>query len=176
MGMGMKTLEDALASFDGKATTILTEIRAAFGDSRSFVSDLVRLAAHDEAHVRDGATWLIKALLDDGIRLTPSQTDDLIGRLSDAPSWQSQLHLSQSIRHLEIPEHLAEGCADWLTPLLHNDRPFLRAWSMDALQHLVRSDPNLAGRAETALSVAEQDPAASVRARARACRKQANAP
>lgn len=168
----MKTLEQALRAFDGKATTILTETRAAFGDSETYLSDLIRLVAHDEPRIGDGATWLIKAHLDHGGRLTPRQTEDLIGHLGIAPSWQSQLHLCQLIRHLEVSALLADACADALMPLLQHDRPFLRAWSMDALQHVASRNPKLAARAAKALAAAESDPAASVRARARNRRKQ----
>jgi len=169
----VNSLEEALRNFDGKATTILTEIRATFGNEGSLLSDLVPLIAHSETQVSVGATWLIKDLLDDNMRLTPSQIEDLVGHLHAATSWQAQLHLCQSIRHIEIPEHLTTPCADWLMPLLQSDRPFLRAWSMDALQHLASRNKKLRAAAGTALDAAEQDPAASVRARARNCRKQA---
>ena len=67
--------------------------------------------------------------------------------------------------------HFVTNCADWFETLLKNDRPFLRAWSMDALQKLAQQDAELAQRADTALAAAEHDPAASVRVRARRWRK-----
>ena len=163
----MSRLEEALARYDGKATGVLAEIGATFGSQETFLSELVGLAAHEEAAISDGATWLIKAQLDDGARLTSSETEALLGHLDAIASWQAQLHICQSVRHLEIPGHLTNACADWLTALLVHSRPFLRAWSMDALQHLAQRDAELVPRAETALAAAEQDPAASVRARAR---------
>ncbi len=163
----MTELEEALARYDGKATDILLEIRAVFGDRESFLSELVGLAAHDDAAVSDGATWLIKARLEDGARLTGSETDALLGRLQAIASWQAQLHICQSLQRLAVPEPLTEAVADWLTPLLTSERPFLRAWSMDALQELASRNASLAASAEAALDAALQDSAASVRARAR---------
>lgn len=171
--MSTKAIEAALKTFDGKAITILSEIRAEFGDRRNFRSELVRLAAHDEANVSVGATWLIKDLVENGVRLTRAQTDDLMGQLDAVSSWAAQLHICQSVQHFDMSEQSRNTCADWLEPLLRSDRPFLRAWSMDALQHLARRSTQLAGRAEAALKAAEQDPSASVRARARNVRKQA---
>ena len=169
----MATLRDALRSFDGKAVSILSEIRAGFDGRETFVAELVSLAGDDEGAVSDGATWLIKNLLDEGASLTPSQTEDLIGRLDAITTWQAQLHICQMVPHLEMPEPLTDACADWLTGLLNSDRPFLRAWSMDALQQCAVRRATLAGRSEAALAAAEQDPAASVRARARSWRRHA---
>lgn len=169
----MSALREALKSFDGKAISLLAEARAKFGDRPRFLSELVRLAADDEAQISSGATWLIKDHLDHGDGLTARQTEDLMGSLDAVTSWQAQLHICQSVRRLEMPPHLARACADWLTPLLCSDRPFLRAWSMDALQHLAGQSADLAARAEAALKAAEDDPAASVRARARHWRKTA---
>ncbi len=168
----MNALYEALKDFDGKAMTILSEARAALGGRRSFVSDLVRLAAHEEANVSVGATWLIKDHLENGGRLTPARTKTLVGRLDAISSWQAELHVCQSVQYLEPSPEQARACADWLTPLLRSERPFLRAWSMDALQHLAQRNNDLAARAEAALNEADDDPAASVRARARNLRKQ----
>ena len=163
----MKTLEQALGRYDGNATELLTEIRAAFGARQTFLSELVSLASHEEAPISDGATWLIKALLDDGGRLTGSETEALLGGLDAITSWQAQLHVCQSVRHLTVPTHAASSSADWFEALLNSNRPFLRAWSMDALQELASHNATLGDRAATALEAAEQDSAASVRARAR---------
>ena len=163
----MKTLEEALGRYDGKATEVLAEIRAAFSARQTFLSELVSLASHEKAAISDGATWLIKALLDDGGRLTDSEAEALLGRLDAITSWQAQLHICQSVRHLAVPKHLASNCADWFEALLKSKRPFLRAWSMDALQELASRDAMLGDRAKDVLRAAERDPAASVRARAR---------
>ena len=167
----MSRLEEALARYDGKATGVLAEIRVTFGSQETFLSELVGLAAHEEAAISDGATWLIKAQLDDGARLTSSETEALLYHLYAITPWKAQLHICQSVRHLDVPMHFVTNCADWFETLLKNDRPFLRAWSMDALQKLAQQDAELAQRADTALAAAEHDPAASVRARARRWRK-----
>ena len=163
----MKALRDALGNFDGKAVSMLSEIRARHGGRKDFVSALVSLAADDDAPVSDGATWLIKNLLEDDVRLTASQTEALIDGLDAVTTWQAQLHICQSVQYLEVPSTLAGAFTDWLDPLLRSDRPFLRAWSMDALQQLASHNPTFSGRAAAALDAAREDPAASVRARAR---------
>ena len=167
----MTELEDALEEFDGKATSLLSEIKARFGDSPAFMDELIRLADCESGHVSAGATWLIKNLLEDGGRLSEQQTQDFLGRLNGVSDWQSQLHVCQSFQYLGMPAELAGACAAWLTPILRSDRPFLRGWSMDALQHLASRAPELGDSAAAALRAAEADPAASVRARARRWRR-----
>ena len=97
----MNALHEALKDFDGKAMTILSEARAALGGRPSFLSDLVRLAAHDEANVSAGATWLIKDHLENDGHLTRAQTKSLIGGLDAMSSWQSHLHVCQSVQYLQ---------------------------------------------------------------------------
>lgn len=167
----MTKLEDALEDFDGKATSLLSEIKARFGDGPAFIDDLIRLAESASGHVSAGATWLIKNLLEDGGRLSEAQANALLGRLDGISDWQAQLHVCQSLQYLDVPAELAGACAAWLTPILRSDRPFLRGWSMDALQHLASRAPELEDSAAAALRAAETDPAASVRARARGWRR-----
>ena len=167
----MKALREALGNFDGKAVSMLSEIRAEFGGRKAFVAELVDLAADDDPAVSDGATWLIKNQLEEGVRLTATQMKTLLDRLDAITTWQAQLHLCQSVRYLDVPARRSGALADWLEHLLHGDRPFLRAWSMDALQRLAARNAELKKRASAALDAAERDPKASVRARARRWRK-----
>lgn len=167
----MSTLFEALCEFDGKAVSILSEARARFGARASFLSELVDLASSQTEHVGDGATWLIKNCLENGERLTPKATLALFSSLNEVAAWQAQLHLCQSFAHFKIPEAAAANAADWLDGLLQHKRPFLRAWSMDAYQHLAIQHLSLVARADVALAEAERDQAASVKARARHARK-----
>lgn len=169
----MSRLEKLLQRYDGKTIAILSDIRTEMAHREGFLSDLIALAGSDDAHVSDGATWLIKGCLEDGFRLTETEIEMLSGRLPAVSSWPAQLHLCQSFQFIDVPDRHAGACADWLTQFLNSERPFLRAWSMDALQYLAESAPRLKEQARVALELAENDPAASVRARARNWRKRA---
>lgn len=167
----MSALFEALCEFDGKAVSILSEAQAQFGASASFLPELVDLASRQTEHIADGATWLIKNCLEKGERLTPETTAILFSNLNEVTTWQAQLHVCQSFAYLEIPSPAATNTAAWLDGLLQHKRPFLRAWSMDAYQHLAIQHPSLEARAEVALAEAERDQSASVKARARHARK-----
>ncbi|MGF1476148.1 MAG: hypothetical protein ACFB6S_11350 [Geminicoccaceae bacterium] len=163
----MASLHEILNRFDGKTTAGLVEAKQIFSKSETFLAELVDFAADDQDHIAIGATWRIKASLDDGGRLPAWLIEKLIRRLDAVTSWQAQLHICQSARHLAMPDDVAHRFATWLRALLTSDRPFLRSWSMDALQHLASRHSRLRPVAAAALSAAAGDPAASVRARVR---------
>lgn len=167
----MSKLFDALCAYDGKAVTLLSEAQAKYGKDPSFLSEIIKFASSKKTNVSDGATWLIKSNLESGARLSAKYTRNLFKGIAQITSWQAQLHICQIFDYLDIPEDQAPILVDWLTPLLQHKRPFLRAWSMNALQHVAAQHKIFRERADAALTDAENDKAASVRARARNVRK-----
>ena len=95
---------------------------------------------------------------DDLIRLCCDQRP----AIADGATWILKAELEAGVQ-LSAPLRL------WLSPLLNHQRPFLRTWALDGLCHL----PNAGQEPEILqhLDAMENDPAASVRARARALRK-----
>ncbi|MEM7300166.1 MAG: hypothetical protein AAF468_03700 [Pseudomonadota bacterium] len=160
-------LRGSLAEFDGKAVSLLTETEAMLGSRPGYLDGLIAVAGDREVSVGDGATWLFKSALESGQTLSVGQSEHLIATLPDLKGWAAQLHICQSVRYFSLDETQAEVVAGWLEPLLAHKRPFLRAWSLDAIWCLAKSHDKLRDRADTALSNAENDDAASVRARAR---------
>ena len=156
-----------LAQFDGRATTLLGEAESAFHEQPGYRSALVQLAADAEGTVSSAATWLLKSWLEKGGAITARQTAELCSQLPGVTSWQAQLHLCQSIRFLDVTKGDADAVHRWLMPLLAHDRPFVRAWSLDALASLARQHSHLHAALAKALEHAGQDEAASVRARTR---------
>jgi len=160
-------LREKLSAYDGKATTFLGEAEKALSETNGYLDALIALSAEPEGHFSNAATWLIKSALEKGAALTEVQIETLIEALLRVTDWAAQLHICQSLRFLTVPEHAAESVADWLTGLLASKRPFLRAWSLDALGALAEVHKEYAQSFNAALHRAQCDEAASVRARAR---------
>ena len=160
-----------LADYDGRATTVLGEAEAKLSDETGYCEALIALAAEPFGHVSDGATWLLKSALEFGRTLSGKQIDALCGRLPKVDGWAAQLHLCQSVRFLTLSRRNANDLSEWLEPLRSHPRPFLRAWSLDALAHLADQHCDHLAGFRQALAEAESDEAASVRARARNLRK-----
>ena len=160
-------LRARLAEYDGRSVTILGETEAQLSGADGYLDAVIELCSAREEHLAAGATWLIKSALEAKRTLTPQQVETLIAQLPSACGWAAQLHLCQSIGLLEIPAGSAGDVAVWINPLLAHDRPFVRAWALDAMGHVAARDDGLAASFEKALAKAHEDEAASVRARAR---------
>lgn len=165
--MDQAQLRALLSKFDGRTTTILSGIEAVHGQEEGYTNSLIFLVGDGETNQSDGATWLIKAWLEQRKPFSKVQSHELIQRLPLIHSWQSQLHMCQSIRNLTICASDASHVCDWLHCLLSHEKPFLRAWSLDALLVIAKTHEIYSTLAAKALNSGLEDEAPSVRARAR---------
>lgn len=157
----------ALADFDGKATTIPSEAARRYENHAVYLEALLHLSATGDEPRCGGATWMLKDWLEKGGEV-PANLHAQISRLGpELTGWASQLHFCQSIRHIPFDHTQALQLADWLNGLTDAERPFLRAWSIDALVSLAPAGEKVRAMAAKRLVTAVDDPAASVRARAR---------
>ena len=167
-------LRAALLAFDGKAISYLSETGVRFREAPDYLPHLIELASDREAHMDAGATWLVKDHLEQGGALPPGMTALLLQALVGDPSWSAALHILQSVRFLDLAEVNGANMSDCIIALTQHERPFLRAWAVDAIWRLAEAFPALQPRSERALAAAQTDPAASVRARARQSIKEAS--
>lgn len=164
---GLRTLvRDALARYDGRSTTILSEISVRHHNRAGFLEALIELAGENDTMVSEGVTWVLKSELETGRRLDEDLTVRLVAAVDTVTAWQAQLHICQIIAYLNVPENAREALRQWLIQRLDADRPFLRAWALDGLCHL----PDTPFGA--LLDRMADDPSASVQARVRNLRKQ----
>ncbi|GAB5480718.1 MAG: hypothetical protein Pars92KO_04750 [Parasphingorhabdus sp.] len=167
MALSAAALLTRLQAFDGRAVGILGEVEAEYRGEAEYLDAVIALAAHDQEAVSSGATWLIKAALERGEALSAAQSEALWDEIPAIRYWQAQLHVCQSAAYLTFSADGAATMDRWLTPLLHHDRPFLRAWSVEALCRVAAQHPEYGTVARDAARAAAGDSAASVRARVR---------
>ena len=163
-------LRERLLHYDGRAVTLLGEVETTFSKQAGYLDALITLTGEPAGHIADGATWLLKSAFEADRTISETQSNSLCRTLEHVHAWPAQLHLCQTVRHWPISRSGAALLADWLAPLLIHERPFLRAWSLDAMASVASSHSDYEGRFRKALAAAEQDDAASVRARARKVR------
>lgn len=146
---------------------MLSEMAAQHQNNDTFLSHVIALTDAPEENVSDGATRIVKLHIDDGGSLSTQQTTALIQRFSNFTSWAAQLHICQIASRLNFSSSQAAVLASSLAPLISHQRPFLRAWALDALCAVARVNSRFNEQALEALTAAENDKAASVRARAK---------
>lgn len=165
--LSLMTILLDLADYDGNRVAVLEAIKRSRKPGPDVMAELVALAGADDPNVATGATWLLRAYVEDG---TPLESD-LVSSLAltlvgiDAP-W-ARLHICQTVRSLSVPDRDAENFAAFLRRCVGSERPFVRAWATDGLHHLARQHDSYETEARAVLEAALTDRAASVRARAR---------
>ena len=162
----MSLLSD-LAGFDGREVETGRRIVAAHEPTSELFDQLLDLTADADADQQAGTTWLLKAYLEKGAALRPSRVAQL-GRLLDRlTGWEAQLHVCQCLRFFEVPRRNVGQYARFLRTGIESDVKFLRAWAVDGFVRLAEQHETLSKEAGRHVEAALQDPAASVRARAR---------
>lgn len=166
-------LREALLGFDGRAISYLSETRVRYEDDANFIPELVALSADLTAHIATGATWLIKDHLDNDGLLAPHLIGPWLRSLTASLPWAATLHILQSVRNLDLGTVNDPVIFDAFRRLIEHEKPFVRAWAADAFWRAASTFDELRPEAEVVLERAANDPAASVRARARQIAKEA---
>lgn len=163
----IKELSGSIAEFDGKSPSILSEADVRFSNHKNYVDALIALSANNTGSISSGATWLLKATIEKGTRLTPKQAKEIIEIIPKISDWSAQLHICQTLHAIPIPSGSITPVLNWLRPLISHKRPFVRAWAISAFCDLAAAHAELLDEANEYLVEAKEDSAASVRARAR---------
>ncbi len=164
-------LSQALFDFDGKSTGPLEQFAAAHSADANLIAELCDFAASDDCNVQAAATWLLKRYGLSGAYLSPRQIETLLSLLIQETNWLARLHVLQMLDTLIVPSPLAAPLMDALAAQATGANTFIRAWSVHGAAALADQHPTYRDRFLDLLATAEQDEAASVRARIRRTRQ-----
>lgn len=162
-----QAIRASLANFEGKAVSMLSEASLAFRDDSKYAHALISLFDDIEENTQIGASWLWLDHVKTHRQLPTKDLDALSTHLEDLTSWMAALHVFQALDAYDSAHPIASDLAAFCRSYLSHDRPFLRAWSMNALCRLALVHDDLKPDADRARKAALIDEAASVRARAR---------
>lgn len=167
-------LETEIAAYDGKHKDVLEAIAAKLSPDAAVIRDLTTLAKRDDAKLRAGATWLLKHFQERGVTFSAKQSDALLALLGEVSHWEAQLHLLQIFPTLTLSDQGKAALYRLLTggDYLQAPNKFVRAWTYNALAVLAARFPDLRGKVAPLLISAQEDEAASVRARLRRVMKE----
>ncbi|RNC80267.1 MAG: hypothetical protein ED559_00155 [Phycisphaera sp.] len=159
-------LRDDILNWDGKSAAGITDTYEAHANSRGFLGRLIALSGEPECEV--GATWLVKHHIEAGASMNADQTDRWYALAPGLTEWGAKLHLLQCMPAVPVPSGHARRIERWLSACLTIEQKFVRAWALSGYADLARAHPRYHDQAIDMLEDArENDPAASVRARAR---------
>ena len=134
-------------------------------------SRLVELCSDDDANTQIGASWLLRARLEQldatDVDIGPGFVAELAAHLPAIREPWARQHVCQCLGVLVIPAPHAPEFTTFLRAAADAEPKFLRAWGLDGFVRLSWQHPELAAEASERLRSAEEDEAASVRARAR---------
>ena len=165
----MNSIIVACSEYEQQGTRALERYCEDVTPSDALFDDLIDAVIADETSVP--ATWLLRAILEahegDGVELSSKHVARLCRGLERIERSDARLHVCQTVSLLSVPARNAEQMARFLRACSESDHKFVRAWAIDALQRLARQHARYRSEAAMALNAALEDPAASVRARAR---------
>jgi hypothetical protein len=125
-----------LAEFDGKSNATLKSIKRSTEVSTELLSALIEITGGEDAHMQMGATWLLRAYLEEGARLDAGQVERLSDSLAELHDGFGRIHICQSMPLIQVPEALAETFCD-----------FFRSSRGSRLRRPSRTRPHRCGRA-----------------------------
>lgn len=153
------SLTDVIKGFDGRD---LTELRALVSElGAEELPALTTWACSQEGHIAAAATWLIKALVEQG-KVDRLDASALIKAAHATQDWQAALHI------LQLGQYMPEVADRFVAQIyLHHPKPMVRAWALDCLARAaLRGDGDMETvRGEVARVL--RDGKASEKARAR---------
>lgn len=164
-------LSQALFDFDGKSTGPLERFAAAHSADADLVAELCDFAASNDRNLQAAATWLLKRFGVTGAQLSPRQSETLLRLLIQEAGWLPRIHVLQMMDKLVLPSSLAAPLMEALAAQARGANTFIRAWSAHGAAVLADQHPAYRDSVLDLLAAAEQDDAASVRARIRRTRR-----
>ena len=164
----MVDLIQELQRFDGKQTAPLEDVAARLLSDEHAVELLLAACESEEPKLETAASWVLKRLQEQGRTLSSPQSNRLLKLLPTLQAWEAKLHVLQMLPQVRVTKRLASTVFQAAVDFLDSeDNKFLRAWSYNALVVLADAHPQLRGQAGELVALAQQEEAASVRARIR---------
>ncbi|MEH8017964.1 hypothetical protein MN202_12005 [Rheinheimera muenzenbergensis] len=159
------TIEHHITLWDGKSAAGIKAVFDAYHADADFSDKIVSLSFTPSCEI--GATWLLKAWLEAGNRLTARQIAKIYPALNHLQHWQAKLHLLQSMSYMPISEADSIHVYHFLRLTLTDQNKFVRAWAYHGFYLLSSQHSKYLNETKQYFQMALRDEAPSVKARIR---------
>lgn len=156
-----------LSRFDGRNLDELESLKAVREHSSQLLGELVEITGRGDKNMQIGATWLLRAYLGEGARLSRVQLGHLVGPLPTLSDGCARLHICQVMREIEVPEQYRDAFASFFRACSKSEDTFVRAWAPDGFWQLANQYQQYEAEARALIEKSLADSRPSVRARAR---------
>ena len=157
----MKDVLEAVLAFDGKHVDELNSAAQQFSEADG--GALIELCSSSDPLHRVAATWIVKAVLEDG-RPEGLDLGSFFVRLEDETEWGALLHLLQSV---QLDSRAASKHRDAVRRLLDHRKTLVAVWALDAHVRIAMETGDGLEDAHRCVEAALAHDKASMRARAR---------
>ncbi|ARU56424.1 hypothetical protein OLMES_2361 [Oleiphilus messinensis] len=154
-----------VSAWDGKSAAAIRAVFNWYVQDVFFIDELVALLA--ERQCQKGATWLLKACIEDDHTVSAQQSAIILEQIDVLACWESKLHVLQILPALKIDALHKLKLERFLRDALNAKNKFVRAWAYNGFIVLATQYPEYQPEAEKLIDNAMQDEAPSVKARIR---------
>ena len=163
------TLQDDIQAWDKKSKQDILGVYEKHSDNADFIRCLLEIAKLE--HCSEGATWLIKHTLEEGLRLDDQQIQGFCGLIELELSWQSKLHILQILPFIIVPAEYKHQMMAFIRQSSEDENKFVRAWAYNGLYELANTYPEYRDGLSVVFDAADETEPPAVKARIRNVKK-----
>ncbi len=162
-------LQDDIQAWDKKSKQDILDVYERHSDNPDFVGSLLELSKHDDCS--EGATWLLKHALENGLELNDQHINVFCGLIELELSWQSKLHILQILPFIIVPAKYEHQMMAFVRQSTEDENKFVRAWAYNGLYELANTYPEYRDGLSVVFDAAEETEPPAVKARIRNVKK-----
>ncbi len=140
--MDKNDLTKKLSQWDKKHTDHLKEIYQNYQGNSDFLDTIIDLYT-DCGDLEHSTTWIIKHYVDNGKKLSLTQTDKILSKISRLDFWESKLHILQITPQIDLTLKNAELIEPSVNSMMKSDKKFVKAAAYEAYYEIVKLIPEL---------------------------------
>ncbi len=159
------SIRQEIENWDGRSAADIGEIYNHHYRDEGFVSTMVNFI--DIVSLQKGTTWLLKKYLENGNQISTAENSAIYKKLEKLHSWESRLHILQSLPFLLIPKKNKLQLERFLKICLVERNKFVRAWAYNGFYELAVQYPEHVEETKCFFEMAMRDEAPSVKSRIR---------
>ena len=162
-------LQDDIQAWDKKSKQDILNVYNRHSGNADFIRCLLDLSKHDDCS--EGATWLLKHALENGLELNDQLIDGFCGLIELELPWQSILHILQLLPFITVPAQRRHQMMAFIRKSTEDENKFVRAWAYNGLYELANTYSEYRDGLSVVFDAAEETEPPAVKARIRNVKK-----